>query len=238
MSGDAPLENPDGSITFDLGDGSSSDPRLPAAHDDNLALHMDQQALTSLGIELIQLFDEDKMSRAEWERGLVKGLDSLGVKHEQRTTPWDGAFSAHHPLLTEAVVRFQSNCIMEIFPSEAGPVKTKILGEMNADKLAQATRVEDHMNDLLTERMPDYRLETEKLLFGLAVSGAAFRKIYRDPITKVPAAVYIPSEDFVIPYGSSSLHNAPRYTEIQKVSRQEVRQRQITGLRIIRKQAS
>ena len=132
-------------------------------HNSNLAEVCDEGVLQKLVSDLIGDFDSDRNSRADWERTYTKGLDLLGLKIEDRTSPWPGACGVHHPILTEAVVRFQAQAIMEIFPA-AGPVKTKIVGEITDEKEEQAQRIQNHMNYLLTEKMSEYRPETEQML--------------------------------------------------------------------------
>ena len=149
------------------------------AHDANLAEIMDDRDLHALASELMSDFEMDQTSRSDWADGYVKGLDLLGLKAEDRTTPWPGACGVYHPILTEAVVRFQSQAIMEVFPA-SGPVKTKVLGKISDEKQEQATRVQDYMNYLLTEKMSEYRPEMEQLLFSLPLAGSAFKKVYYD----------------------------------------------------------
>ena len=149
----------------------------PMSHGANLAEYMDENDLITLGSELVGLYNADKESRHDWEESYIKGLDLLGMKFEDRTTPWDGACGVFHPMLSEAVVRFQSQTIMEIFPA-SGPAKTAIVGELTDEKVKQAQRVQDYLNYMMTVKMPEYRTETEKLLFSLPIAGSAFRKVY------------------------------------------------------------
>ena len=181
------VELPDGGVEVQLGPEQQQ-----AAHDDNLALYIDDNDLTSIATELVTLFDADKDSRKEWEQTYMKGLDLLGLKIEQRTQPWDGACGVFHPMLSEAVVRFQAQSIQEIFPPK-GPVMTKILGDQTPDRIQQAMRVQDYLNYLLTENMSEYRSETEKMLFSLALAGSAFRKVYFDPNLGRPASLFVPA---------------------------------------------
>jgi len=197
-------------------------------HDDNLAEAMDDRDLDSLASELIGSFRSDKESRADWERSYVKGLDLLGLKHEDRTTPWDGACGVFHPLLTESVIRFQSQSIQEIFPA-SGPVKTKVVGVIDADKEKQAERVQDYLNYLLTEKMSEYRSETEKMLFSLPLAGSAFRKVYYDPSLGRPCSMFVPAEDFVVSYGASDLTTCERSTHVMKKSSNDIRKLQVSG---------
>lgn len=217
------VELPDGGVEINLGPEQQQ-----AAHDDNLALYIDDNTLSSIATELVTLFDADKDSRKEWEQTYMKGLDLLGLKIEQRTQPWDGACGVFHPMLSEAVVRFQAQSIQEIFPPR-GPVMTKILGEQTPERIAQAARVEEYLNYLLTENMSEYRSETEKMLFSLAIAGSAFRKVYYDPNLGRFVSIFVPAEDFVVSYGTPDLFTCERSTHVMKKTPNEVRKLQVSG---------
>ena len=218
------VELPDGGAEVTLGPDPEDEPK----HDDNLAEFMDDRDLSYIGTELVGLFDADKQSRKDWEKTYIDGLDLLGLKIEERSEPWVGACGVHHPMLAEAVVRFQAQSIQEIFPA-AGPVETQLLGKATPDRLEQAARVKEYLNYLLTERMTEYRSETEKLLFSLAICGAAFRKVYFDPNLGRPASVFVPAEDFVVSYGTADLICCERSTHVMKKSQNEIRKMQISG---------
>ena len=208
------------SIDFDAG---------PAmVHGANLAEFMDEAELTALGSELVGLYNADKESRHDWEESYIKGLDLLGMKFEDRTTPWDGACGVFHPMLSEAVVRFQSQTIMEIFPA-SGPAKTAIVGELTDEKVKQAQRVQDYLNYMMTVKMPEYRTETEKLLFSLPIAGSAFRKVYYDENLGRACSMFVPAEDFVVSYGAADLETAERATHVMKKSSNEVLKLQQKG---------
>lgn len=194
----------------------------------NLADEMSEDALKKLGTELIGQYQGDRDSRNEWEETYIKGLDQLGLKIEDRTLPWPGACGVFHPMLTEAVVRFQSQAITEIFPA-SGPVNTKILGLATPEKEQQGKRVQDYMNYLLTDKMTEYRTETEKLLFSLPLAGSAFRKVYYDPTMDRPCAIFVPAEDFIVSYGATDLQMAERATHIMKKNANDVRKLQVSG---------
>ena len=195
---------------------------------DNLAEHMDDSALQSLGSEMVGYYMGDKESRKDWEDTYIKGLDQLGLKIENRTDPWDGACGVFHPLLTEAVVRFQAQAITEVFPPK-GPVRTQIIGTVDAEKEQQANRVKDYLNYLLTDKMTEYRIETEKLLFSLPLAGSAFRKVYFDHNMDRPCSMFVPAEDFVVSYGASDLSTCERATHVMKKTANEVRKLQVNG---------
>jgi len=194
----------------------------------NLAEHMEDDVLQRLASTLTGDYEGDRSSRKDWEETYTKGLKQLGLKIEERTSPWEGACGVTHPILSEAVVRFQSQAIGEIFPA-GGPVRTKIVGKMTAEKTHQAHRIQDYMNYLVTEVMREYRPETEKLLFSLPLAGSAFRKIYWDPSMGRPCAMFVPSEDLVVSYGAPSLETCERATHVMKRTRNEVRKLQVAG---------
>ena len=197
-------------------------------HDGNLAEFIEDAELQALASEIVDDFVADRQSRKEWARSYVKGLDLLGMKIEERTQPWAGAAGVFHPVLTEAVVRFQAQAMGEIFPA-AGTVRTKVVGKRDPEKTEQATRVENEMNYLLTEEMSEYRDETEQMLFRLPLAGSAFKKVYYDPINERPAAMFVPAEDFVVSYGAADLATAPRYTHVMKKTPNEIIELQVNG---------
>lgn len=217
----------DGGVTVDF---SGADPDLapPEEHGENLAEYMSEADLSALAGELVADFEADLDTRGEWEKAYIQGLDLLGLKIEERTTPWPGACGVYHPVLTEAVIRFQAQTIMEVFPS-SGPVETKIVGKADEGVLKQAQRVKQEMNYVVTEKMRDYRSETEQLLFRLPLAGSAFRKVYYDTLEKRPAAVFVPAEDFVVAYGTTDLAACPRYTHVTRMYPNELRKLQVSG---------
>ena len=196
--------------------------------DANLADYIDDSALGSLGKELIDDFDKDIGDRKDWIKTYVDGLKLLGLKYEERTEPWAGACGVFHPMLTESVVRFQSEGIMETFPA-AGPVKTQILGKDTPEKEDASARVREDMNYQLTEVMVEYRPEHEKLLWNLPLSGSAFKKVYYDPSIGRQVAMFIPAEDIVVPYGASNLERAERVTHVMRKTENEIIKLQEAG---------
>ena len=188
----------------------------------NLAEELSEQQLTEIAGDLLGDFEEDLSSRKDWIQTYVDGLELLGMKVEDRTEPWPGACGVYHPLLSEALVKFQAETMMETFPA-AGPVKTQIIGKETKENKAAAERVQADMNYQLTEKMPEYRPEHERMLWGLGLSGNAFKKVYYDPSLKRQVSVYVPSEDVVVPYGVSSLRSAPRVTHVMRKTPNEMR---------------
>lgn len=208
--------------------GEMADAIMGPEHDANLAEYIEEADLQALASELVEDFVSDRESRKDWARSYVKGLDLLGLKIEERTQPWAGAAGVFHPVLTEAVVRFQAQAMGEIFPA-SGPVRTKVMGKRDPEKMEQALRVETEMNYLLTEEMTEYRDETEQMLFRLPLAGSSFKKVYYDPIMERPCAMFVPAEDFVVSYGASDLATAPRYTHIMKKTSNEIMELQVNG---------
>jgi hypothetical protein len=228
------IENPDSVSLLDDDGGMiiDFDPNaselMGVEHGSNLAEYMDERDLASLASELVAQFDADRNSRADWEETYVRGLDLLGLKFEDRSTPWEGACGVFHPMLSEAVIRFQAQTIQEIYPA-SGPVKTTIVGKITDDKTKQAHRVQNYLNYLITQRMTEYRTETEKLLFSLPIAGSAFRKVYFDPSMGRPCAMFVPAEDFVVSYGASDLSTCERATHVMKKTSNEIRKLQVAG---------
>jgi len=194
----------------------------------NLAEHMSEKDLTTLASDLMGDIDSDSNSRKEWLNTYVDGLELLGLNIEDRTEPWPGACSVFHPLLAEALVKFQAETMMETFPA-AGPVKTSIIGKQTPEKEQAAVRVKDDMNYQLTEEMPEYRPEHERMLWGLGLAGNAFKKVYFDPSFNRQVAIYVPAEDVVVPYGASSLATCDRITHIMRKTENELRKLQASG---------
>jgi len=194
----------------------------------NLAEEMDEGQLASLASTLIQDYDTDISSRKDWIQTYVDGLELLGMKLEERMEPWPGACGVYHPLLTEAVVKFQAETMMETFPA-SGPVKTKIIGKETPDTKKAAERVQDDMNHQLTDVMYEYRPEHERMLWGLGLAGNAFKKVYFDPALGRQVSMYCPAEDVVVPYGASSLEAAERVTHVMRKTENEVKRLQHEG---------
>ena len=225
------IENPD-SVTLD--DGSMEITIVPGKDDANdefnanLAEEMNEGQLTELSGDLLGEFDADINSRKDWLTTYVDGLELLGLKVEDRTEPWPGACNVYHPLMTEALVKFQAETMMETFPA-AGPVKTVIIGKQTKEKEDAAERVKDDMNYQLTDMMPEYRPEHERMLWGLGLSGNAFKKVYYDPSLERQVAMYVPAEDIVVPYGASNLETAERVTHVMRKTKNELHKLQVAG---------
>jgi len=196
--------------------------------DANLAEYMSEGQLTEIAGDLLGDFEEDISARKDWIQTYVDGLELLGMKLEDRTEPWEGACGVYHPLLSEALVKFQSETIMETFPA-AGPVKTVIIGKETPEKKDAAQRVQDDMNYQLTDVMTEFRPEHERMIWGLGLAGNAFKKVYFDPGLNRQASMFIPAEDIVVPYGASSLESAPRVTHVMRKTENEVKRLQHAG---------
>jgi len=196
--------------------------------DANLAEYMSEDELVQLSGDLVGDFEEDISSRKDWIQTYVDGLQLLGMKIEERMEPWPGACGVYHPLLSETLVKFQAETIMAIFPA-AGPVKTQIVGKETPEKKASAERVQDDMNYQLTDVMQEYRPETERMLWGLGLSGNAFKKVYFDPSLDRQVSMFVPAEDLVVPYGAASLAQAPRITHVMRKTKNELRKLQVAG---------
>ena len=196
--------------------------------DANLAEYMNEGALQMLASELVGDFDEDISSRKDWMQTYVDGIQLLGMKIEERSEPWEGACGVYHPLLSEALVKFQAETIMETFPA-AGPVKTQLVGKETQEKKDAAERVADDMNYQLTDVMQEFRPEHERMLWGLGLSGNAFKKVYYDPSIGRQVSMFVPAEDLVVPYGATDLASSPRVTHVMRKTPNELRKLQVAG---------
>ena len=221
------VEMEDGGAEVTLGAVAEDTPQ-EVSHGGNLAESMEENDLRSLASELINLVEADKRSRHEWEKTYKQGLDNLGFKIEERQEPWPGACNAFHPMLSEAIVKFQAQTIGEIFPAH-GPVKASIVGLNTQDKEKQAKRVQDFMNYTILNVMDEYRPETEKMLFSLPLAGSAFRKVYLDAVLKRPTSMFIPAEDVIVNYAASDIRTAERVTHVMKKAYNDVRKLQVSG---------
>ena len=195
---------------------------------DNLAEYLDEATMISIANELTADYEDDCSSRKDWIQTYVDGLELLGLKIEERSEPWEGACGVYHPLLSEALVKFQAETMMSTFPA-AGPVKTQIIGKESQDKKESATRVQEDMNFQLMDVMKEYRPEHERMLWGLGLSGNAFKKVYYDPQLQRQVSMYVPAEDIVVPYGASSLESAERVTHVMRKTENELARLQNAG---------
>tara|TARA_R110000824_G_scaffold251097_2_gene439838 strand:- start:825 stop:3383 length:2559 start_codon:yes stop_codon:yes gene_type:complete len=229
MSSDEPMltETEDGGMLVDFDPEGLSSGMDDSSFESNLAEYVEESELNSVGLDLIAKFNSDKSSRGDWEQTYEEGLDYLGLEIEDRTTPWAGACGVFHPMLSEAVVRFQSQTIQEIMPAQ-GPVKTQIWGKFSPERDKQAKRVQEYLNYQLLEVMTEYRSETEKLLFSLPLAGSAFRKIYFDPSLGRPTSMFVPAEDFVVAFNEADLAQAERYTHVMNRSTNQIKKLQVS----------
>jgi len=196
--------------------------------DANLVDELDPSVVTQLVSDLVDDFDDDVNSRKEWMQTYVDGLELLGMRIEERAEPWIGACGVYHPLLSEAVVKFQAEVMMSTFPA-AGPVKTQIIGKETTEKKQAATRVAADMNYRLTDEMTEFRPEHERMLWGLGLAGNAFKKVYFDPNLDRQTSIFVPAEDLVVPYGASDLQTADRITHVMRKTENEIRKLQVAG---------
>lgn len=218
-----------------LDDGSMEITLVPDANigemtdfDANLAEFLDDNDLALLAETLTESVESDTDARKEWAETYVKGLGVLGFNIEERSEPWEGACGVYSNVLAEAAIRFQAEAMSETFPA-AGPVRTKVIGEEDKDKLEAADRVRADMNYELTEKMVEYRSEHERLLYSLGLAGSAFKKVYFDPNLGRQVAMYIPAEDVIVPYGASNIETAERVTHVMRKTENELRRLQASG---------
>jgi hypothetical protein len=187
----------------------------------NLADFMSESAMAEMASTLSDDVKNDKDSRKDWEETYKDGLKLLGLKYEERTEPWNGACGVFHPMITEAVVRFQSETIMETFPAK-GPVMTKIVGKQTPVKQEAARRVAEDMNYQLTEVMVEFRPEHERMLWSLPATGSAFKKVYYDPSLGRQTSVFVPAEDVILPYGVTDIFTCYRVTHVMRKTENEI----------------
>jgi len=220
------VELEDGSVEISFGEDDENLDMAP--FDANLAEYLDDKQLQELSDELIGAVEADTNSRREWADTFVRGLDVLGLKYEERTEPWENACGVYSTVLAEAAIRFQAEAMSETFPA-AGPVRTKILGEVSREKEDAALRVKQDMNYELTEVMTEYRPEHERMLYSLGLAGSAFKKVYFDPNLGRQVAIYIPAEDVIVPYGASNIEAAERVTHVMRKTKNEMVKLQVNG---------
>jgi hypothetical protein len=196
--------------------------------DNNLAEEISSSELAQIVGDLIGDVDADISSRKEWMQTYTDGLELLGMKIEIRAEPWEGACGVYHPLLSEALVKFQAETVMETLPA-AGPVKTIVIGKETPEKMASADRVQKDMNYQITDVMVEYRPEHERMIWGLGLSGNAFKKVYFDPNLNRQVSIFVPAEDLIVPYGASNLETADRVTHVMRKTENELRRLQVAG---------
>jgi len=194
----------------------------------NLAEELSEKYMAELSSDLLEDFSNDVNSRKDWLETYVDGLELLGLKIEERSEPWEGACAVYHPLLSEALVKFQAETMMETFPA-AGPVKTSIIGKETPECIEASQRVQENMNYQLMDKMPEYRPEHERMLWGLGLAGNAFKKVYYDPALERQVSIFVPAEDMVVPYGASNLETAERVTHVMRKTEQEIHKLQQMG---------
>jgi hypothetical protein len=218
-------------VNIDMGDLEISIQKGEPSIDDfdaNLAEFLPESSIQLMVSDLDSDIDNDRNSRKEWEKAYVTGLKLLGLQIEERTEPWDGASGVFHPMITEAVVRFQSETITETFPA-AGPVRTKIIGKETPAKKEAAQRVQEDMNFQLTEVMQEFRPEHERMLWSLPATGSAFKKVYFDPSIGRQTSIFIPAEDILLPYGTSDIQSCYRVTHVMRKTKNEILELQKAG---------
>jgi len=216
------------SVTINVGDTEIKIGSVEDDFDANLVESLPDDVVTGIVSDLMADFDDDVNSRKDWMQTYTDGLELLGMKIEERADPWIGACGVYHPLLSEAVVKFQAEVMMSTFPA-AGPVKTQIIGKETPEKKQAATRVADDMNYQLTDVMTEFRPEHERMLWGLGLSGNAFKKVYFDPSLDRQTSIFVPAEDLVVPYGASDLQTSPRITHVMRKTENELRKLQVAG---------
>ena len=196
--------------------------------DDNLAEYLADNKISSMASDLSRDIENDKNSRKDWEKSYTEGLKLLGLQMEERTEPWNGACGVFHPMITEAVVRFQAETITETFPAQ-GPVKTKILGKITPENKEIAANIQEDMNHELTDVMKEFRPEHERMLWSLPATGSAFKKVYFDPGLGRQVSIFVPAEDMLLPYGATDMDTCYRVTHVMRKTKNEIVKLQAAG---------
>ena len=199
--------------------------------DDNLAEYMSDSKLQTVAGDLEYDIDQDRASRKDWEKAYTEGLKLLGLHMEERTEPWDGACGVFHPMITEAVVRFQAEMITETFPAQ-GPVLSKIIGKETPETREISINVQDDMNHELTDVMKEYRAEHERMLWSLPATGSAFKKVYYDPNLGRQVSMFVPAEDIILPYGATDMDTCHRITHVMRKTKNDILKLQNAGFYI------
>jgi hypothetical protein len=218
----------DGSVVVDF------EAQRPAAETDsldhgvNLSEHLDETTLTLMASRLIEKFEDDLRTREPWEKAYQQGLTLLGLKIEDRQEPWAGASGVFHPILIEAIIKFQADAMMETMPAQ-GPVMTKVVGKSTPERDKQAQRVRHDMNYYCTEVMTEYRGEHEQMLFNVGLAGAVFKKTYQDTVRNRPTSKFIKADDLVVSYGTTDLITCPCITHRIRMFPNDLKKAQYTG---------
>ena len=194
----------------------------------NLANDMSEDVLQRMSNRLLDDYKKDRVSRKDWETSYTNNLDLLGLNQREMTRPFRGSASVTHPLLSEAVTQFQAQAYKELLPSQ-GPVRTRVLGREDNEKINQAQRVQDFMNYMITEEMEEYTPEFDQLLFYLALAGSAFKKVYYDEVMQRAVSKFVPAEDLVVPYYATDLTDCERITHVIKMGENEILKKQQAG---------
>jgi len=218
-----------GAIVQAIAEATGMDINDMIEHDSNLAEYLDEEVLTEISMDLRASFEDDLQSRDAWEETYTKGLDLLGVGSTDRSVPFEGASGVTHPLIAESVTQFQAQAYKELLPS-GGPVKTKVLGVANPETEGQATRVKNFMNYLIMEKMEEFDPDMDQMLFYLPLSGSTFKKVYYDEAKGRPVSKFVAAQDVVVPYTATDLVTAPRISHVLKMTDNEVRKLQVSGI--------
>jgi hypothetical protein len=218
-----------GAIVQAIAEATGMDINDMIEHDSNLAEYLDEEVLKDISMDLRASFEDDLQSRDAWEETYTKGLDLLGVGSTDRSVPFEGASGVTHPLIAESVTQFQAQAYKELLPS-GGPVKTRVIGLSNPETEGQATRVKNFMNYLIMEKMEEFDPDMDQMLFYLPLSGSTFKKVYYDEAKGRPVSKFVAAQDVVVPYTATDLVTAPRITHVLKMTDNEVRKLQVSGI--------
>ena len=229
----------DGSVTVSL-DGSplvEPENKHPKGFYDNLVDDIDEMELGRISDDLLRGVEEDLRSREEWVQERAQGIRLLGLKMEvpgiqgaADGAPVEGMSKVRHPLLQEAVLRFQANARAELLPTD-GPVKIRNdnnSANLNEDTLANA--LEKDLNHYLTATASEYYPDTDRMLFMLGFGGTAFKKVYFCPLRNRPVSESVDADDLIVNNSTTDLRNAKRITHRTYMRPSVVKRLQILGV--------
>jgi len=216
----------DGAVVVDFDPTAEFGP--PEEFYSNLAEGMEDSELARVSNQLMEEYESNKASRADWEEAYSKGLELLGFNYEERTEPFAGATGVTHPLLAEAATQFQAQAFNELLPA-SGPVRTDVMGSVTKEKEDQAQRVRRFMNYYITNVMEEYTPELDQMLFYLPLAGSTFKKVYYDSSLGRAVSKFVAAENLVVPYEANDLETCPNITHVVRMSMNDLRKKQIAG---------
>ena len=212
--------------------GGEDDNKVKQKHFANIVDEVDQSELKAAVSDLLDKISKDKEAREKRDKLYEEGLRRTGLGDDAPGgAQFSGANKVVHPMLVEACVDFSARVMKEIFPPN-GPVKSKILGEKEKEKVERAERKADFMNWQTTEQMPEFRGELEQLSTQLPLGGAQYMKYMWSPQHRRPQSEFIAIDDIYLPFAATNFYSAERKTHVQYITEAEYKRRVKTGMYI------